>query len=34
VNVLDPKTGQMSDAGFVEKAPLEAFKNKIRELVR
>jgi hypothetical protein len=34
VSVLDPKTGLMSDAGFVEKAPLETFKAKIRELVR
>jgi hypothetical protein len=34
VSVLDPKTGHMSDEGFVEKAPLEAFKNKIRGLVR
>ena len=34
VTILDPKTGLMSDAGFVEKAPLDAFKAKIRELVR
>ena len=34
VTILDPKTGLMSDAGFVEKAPLEAFKTRIRELVR
>src|SRR5438552_2520247 len=34
VSVLDPKTGLMSDAGFVDKAPLETFKAKIRELVR
>ncbi len=34
VNVLDPKTGLMSEAGFVEKAPLETFKAKIRELMR
>lgn len=34
ITVLDPKTGVMSDGGFVNKAPLEAFKAKIRELVR
>jgi len=34
VTVVDPKTGIMSDSGFVEKAPLEAFKAKIRELMR
>jgi hypothetical protein len=34
VSILDPKTGLMSDAGFVEKAPLETFKAKIRELAR
>ena len=34
VSLLDPKTGLMSDAGFVAKAPLEAFKAKIRELAR
>ena len=34
VSVLDPKTGQMSEGGFINKAPLEAFKAKIRELVR
>jgi hypothetical protein len=34
VTILDPKTGRLSDAGFVERAPLEAFKEKIRELMR
>ena len=34
LTLLDRATGRMSDAGFVEKAPLEAFKAKIRELVR
>jgi hypothetical protein len=34
VSVVDPKTGHVSDSGFVDKAPLEAFKSKIRELVR
>jgi hypothetical protein len=34
VSVMDPKTGLMSEAGFVEKAPVETFKSKIRELMR
>jgi hypothetical protein len=34
VSILDPKTGVMSDAGFVDRAPLETFKAKIRELAR
>ncbi|MBI4475103.1 MAG: hypothetical protein HY646_20720 [Acidobacteria bacterium] len=34
ISIVDPKTGQMTDAGFVDKAPLEAFKAKIRELAR
>jgi hypothetical protein len=34
VTVVDPKTGKTSDAGFVEKAPVEAFKSRIRELLR
>jgi len=34
LTLIDPKTGQLSDAGFVEKAPLEAFKARIRELAR
>ena len=34
VSILDPKTGLMSDGGFVDKAPLETFKAKIRELAR
>jgi len=34
LTLLDTKTGLLSDAGFLEKAPLEAFKAKIRELVR
>jgi hypothetical protein len=34
VTILDPKTGLTSDTGFVDKAPLEVFKAKIRELMR
>jgi hypothetical protein len=34
VTILDPKTGRMSEAGFVDKAPLQTFKDKIRELAR
>jgi hypothetical protein len=34
VTLVDPKTGQLSEARFVDKAPLEEFKAKIRELVR
>jgi len=34
VSVVDPKTGRMTEAGFVEKAPVETFKAKIRELMR
>ena len=34
VTMVDPKTGLMSDHAFVDKAPLESFKAKIRELVR
>jgi hypothetical protein len=34
VSVMDPKTGLMSDESFIEKAPLETFKAKIRELAR
>ena len=34
LSLVDTKTGQMTDGGFVAKAPLEAFKAKIRELVR
>ena len=34
ITIVDPKTGFTSDANFVEKAPLEAFKSKIRELAR
>lgn len=34
LTLVDPKTGQLSDAGYVDKAPLEAFKARIRELVR
>lgn len=34
LTVIDPKTGRLSDAGFVAKAPLEAFKSKIRSLVQ
>jgi hypothetical protein len=32
--ILDSRTGRISEAGFVEKAPLESFKARIRELVR
>jgi hypothetical protein len=32
--ILDSRTGRMSESGFVEKAPLESFKARIRELVR
>jgi hypothetical protein len=34
VTLVDPKTGQISDAGFKQTAPLDAFKAKIKELVR
>jgi hypothetical protein len=34
VTILDPKTGRMSEMPFVDKAPLETFKAKIRELTR
>jgi hypothetical protein len=34
VTVVDPKTGVMSEAGFVDKVPLDTFKEKIRELMR
>ncbi len=34
VSIMDPKTGTISDTGFVDKAPLAAFKAKIRELVQ
>jgi hypothetical protein len=34
ITLVDPKTGAMSDHGFIEKAPVETFKAKIRELVR
>lgn len=34
LTLLDPKTGQLTDAGFVEKAPLETFKAKIRGLLQ
>jgi hypothetical protein len=34
VSVLDPRTGTLSDGGFVAKAPIEAFKARIRELAR
>lgn len=34
VSVLDPRTGRMSEAGFVDKAPVDQFKAKIRELMR
>ena len=34
VSIMDPKTGTISDEGFVDKAPLAAFKAKIRELAQ
>ncbi len=34
LTLVDPKTGHLTDAGFVEKAPLETFKAKIRGLVK
>jgi hypothetical protein len=34
VTVVDAKTGKMSDGGFVSKAPVDAFKAKIREMMR
>ena len=34
VELLDPKTGRMLPTGYLETAPVDAFKAKIRELVR
>jgi len=34
VELIDPKTGNALPSGYVESAPVEAFKAKIRELVR
>jgi hypothetical protein len=34
VELIDPKTGRSLPAGFVDKAPVEAFKAKIREMMR
>ncbi len=34
MTIVDPQTGVMSDHAFIDKAPLETFKAKIRELVR
>jgi hypothetical protein len=34
LTLLNPKTGQLDEAGFMDKAPLELFKTKIRELVK
>jgi hypothetical protein len=34
VELMDAKTGRMVHAGLVERAPLAAFKSKIRELLR
>ena len=34
VELVDPKTGKILPSGFVEGAPVEAFKAKIRELVK
>jgi hypothetical protein len=34
LELVDPKTGRMVQAGLVEQAPLAAFKSKIRELLR
>jgi hypothetical protein len=34
LTLVDPKTGQLMEAGSVDKTPLEGFKRKIRELAR
>jgi hypothetical protein len=34
VELVDTKTGQVFPTGYVESAPVDAFKNKIRELVK
>ncbi len=34
VTLVDADTGQISDAGVIEKAPVEALKARIRELLR
>ena len=34
LTLINEKTGRMEEAGFMEKAPLEAFKEKIRGLVK
>ena len=34
LTLVNPKTGRMEEAGFMEKAPLEAFKAKIRGLAK
>ena len=34
ITLVNPKTGQLTDAGFMDKAPLEAFKARIRGLVK
>jgi hypothetical protein len=34
LTLFNEKTGRMEDAGFADKAPLEVFKTKIRELVK
>ena len=34
IDILNPKTGRIETAAFVDKAPLESFKSKIRELLK
>ena len=34
VELVDPKTGKTMPSGYVEKAPVDAFKAKIRELLK
>jgi hypothetical protein len=34
ITLIDPGTGVTSDAGFVERVPLETLKKRIRELIR
>jgi hypothetical protein len=34
VDLVDPKTGKMLPSGYTERAPVEAFKAKIRELLK
>ncbi len=34
VDLVDPKTGKLVPAGYTERAPVDAFKAKIRELLK